>query len=295
MTVAIIGAGLAGLTCARVLMETGHAVRLFDKGRAPGGRLATKRLDARGTTLRIDHGAQYLRPRDTGFAALLAAYGAAPWPDEDRFVPTPSMSALPRAMAEGLDIALGHTVANLQRDGAGWRVDGEGPFETIVLTAPAPQTAALLVPVVPELAAMLSRVVYAPCWTWLAAFDAPLPLPDALRPDAGPIGWAARNNSKPGRDAMEAWVVQATPEWSRANLEATPDIIAAALRKALDAPAPIAEATHRWRYSLVETALERDCIWDAGRGIGIAGDFCIAGRAEAAFLSGRAMAEAILA
>ncbi|MCX7373256.1 MAG: FAD-dependent oxidoreductase, partial [Alphaproteobacteria bacterium] len=265
MTVAIIGAGLAGLTCARVLMETGHAVRLFDKGRAPGGRLATKRLDARGTTLRIDHGAQYLRPRDTGFAALLAAYGAAPWPDEDRFVPTPSMSALPRAMAEGLDIALGHTVANLRRDGAGWRVDGEGPFETIVLTAPAPQSAALLAPVAPELAAMLSRVVYAPCWTWLAAFDAPLPLPDALRPDAGPIGWAARNNSKPGRDAMEAWVVQATPEWSRANLEATPDIIAAALRKALDAPAPIAEATHRWRYSLVETALERDCIWDAGR------------------------------
>ena len=295
MTVAIIGAGLAGLTCARVLMETGHAVRLFDKGRAPGGRLATKRLDARGTTLRIDHGAQYLRPRDTGFAALLAAYGAAPWPDEDRFVATPSMSALPRAMAEGLDIALGHTVATLRRDGAGWRVDGEGPFETIVLTAPAPQSAALLAPVAPELAAMLSRVVYAPCWTWLAAFDAPLPLPDALRPDAGPIGWAARNNSKPGRDAMEAWVVQATPEWSRANLEAAPDIIAAALRKALDAPAPIAEATHRWRYSLVETALERDCIWDAGRGIGIAGDFCIAGRAEAAFLSGRAMAEAILA
>ena len=295
MTVAIIGAGLAGLTCARVLMEAGHAVRLFDKGRAPGGRLATKRLDAHGTTLRIDHGAQYLRPRDTGFAALLAAYGAAPWPDEDRFVPTPSMSALPRAMAEGLDIALGHTVANLRRDGAGWRVDGEGPFETIVLTAPAPQSAALLAPVAPELAAMLSRVVYAPCWTWLAAFDAPLPLPDALRPDAGPIGWAARNNSKPGRDAMEAWVVQATPEWSRANLEATPDIIAAAMRKALDAPAPIAEATHRWRYSLVETALERDCIWDAGRGIGIAGDFCIAGRAEAAFLSGRAMAEVILA
>ena len=295
MSIAIIGAGLAGLTCARVLVEAGLAVRLFDKGRAPGGRLATKRLDVGGTTLRIDHGAQYLRPRDAGFAALLAAYGAAPWPDEDRFVPIPSMSALPRALAEGLDIALGRTVSSLRRDGAGWRVDGEGPFDTVVLTAPAPQSAALLAEAAPELAAMLSRVTYAPCWTWLAAFEAPLPWPDALRPDAGPIGWAARNNSKPGRDAAEAWVVQATPEWSRAHLEADPASIASALRAALDAPPPLAEATHRWRYSLVEAALDRDCIWDAGRGVGIAGDFCIAGRAEAAFLSGRALAEAILA
>lgn len=295
MTVAVIGAGLAGLTCARVLLEAGRDVRLFDKGRAPGGRMATKRLDVGGVTLRIDHGAQYLRPRDAGFAALLAAYGAAPWPDEDRFVPTPSMSALPRALAEGLDITLGHTVNALRRDEAGWRVDGQGPFEAVVLTAPAPQSATLLAGIAPELAAMLARVIYAPCWTWMAAFDTPLPLPDALRPDAGPIGWAARNGSKPGRDAMEAWVVQATPAWSRAHLEDAPGAIAAALRAALDAPAPLAEAVHRWRYSLVETALDRDCIWDAGRGIGIAGDFCIAGRAEAAFLSGRAVAEAILA
>jgi len=295
MTIAIIGAGLAGLACARALAESGRAVRLYDKGRAPGGRLATKRLEVGGATLRIDHGAQYLRPRDAGFAALLAAYGAAPWPDEDRFVPVPAMSALPRSLAEGLEITPGHTVTALRRADDAWWVDAAGPFEAVVLTAPAPQTATLLAPVAPELAAFLSRVVYAPCWTWLAAFDAKLPLPDALRPDAGPIGWAARNNSKPGRDAMEAWVVQASPDWSRAHLEDTPDAVAAALREALGAPAPRAQATHRWRYSLVETALDRDCIWDAGRGIGLAGDFCIAGRAEAAFLSGRALAEAMLA
>lgn len=295
MSIAVIGAGLAGLTCARALAGSGRAVRLFDKGRAPGGRLATRRLDVGGTTLRIDHGAQYLRPRDAGFAALLAAHGAAPWPDEDRFVPVPAMSALPRALAGGLEISLGHTVTALRRADDAWWLDAEGPFEAVVLTAPAPQSAALLAPVAPELAAFLARVVYAPCWTWLAAFDAPLPLPDALRPDAGPVGWAARNNSKPGRDAMEAWVVQASPDWSRAHLEDAPDAIAAALREAIGAPAPRAQAAHRWRYSLVETALDRDCLWDAGRGIGLAGDFCIAGRAEAAFLSGRALAEAMLA
>ena len=34
----IIGAGIAGLACAARLAAAGYAVRLFDKGRRPGGR-----------------------------------------------------------------------------------------------------------------------------------------------------------------------------------------------------------------------------------------------------------------
>jgi renalase len=306
MRVGIIGAGLAGLTVARILDDCGHSVRLFDKGRAVGGRLATKRLDVNGHTLRLDHGAQYLRPRDPGFAALLLAHGAAPWPDAERFVPVPAFSALPRAMAEGLDCLTGCTIAAMAREAEGWLLDDgahrHGPFDAVVLTAPAPQSAALLRAPAPELAAMLGGVAYAPCWTWLAAFDAPLPHPDVLRPASGPIGWAARHNARPGRDATEAWVVQATATWSRAHLDETPgsiaDLLHAALRAlahdALGTPPPLAEATHRWRYALAETPLGRDCVWDAGRGIGLAGDFCLGARAEAAYLSGRALAEAML-
>ena len=40
MQVAIIGAGMAGLTCASRLAEAGHDVAVFDKGRGPGGRMA---------------------------------------------------------------------------------------------------------------------------------------------------------------------------------------------------------------------------------------------------------------
>jgi len=90
-------------------------------------------------------------------------------------------------------------------------------------------------------------------------------------------------------------VVQATPAWSRAHLEDDAGAVGAALRAALGAPEPTVEATHRWRYSLVEQALGRPCIWDGSRALGLAGDFCLAGRAEAAWFSGRAMAEAILA
>ncbi|TGN44114.1 FAD-dependent oxidoreductase, partial [Paracoccus liaowanqingii] len=64
--VAIIGAGLAGLTCAGRLAQAGLSVTLFDKGRGPGGRLATRRAD---DGLRFDHGALWLAARDPGFAA----------------------------------------------------------------------------------------------------------------------------------------------------------------------------------------------------------------------------------
>lgn len=40
-TIAIIGAGMAGLTCARGLADAGLHPVVFDKGRGIGGRLAT--------------------------------------------------------------------------------------------------------------------------------------------------------------------------------------------------------------------------------------------------------------
>jgi len=323
MKIAIIGAGLAGLACARALAASGHQVRLFDKGRAAGGRLATRRLEHDGQTIRFDHGAQYLRVRHAGFGRLLAEQGCQPWPpsedgeDGPRLVPVPAMSALPRALAQGLDLTTGVHVAALRRQDEGWMlghvpaavVKGpiappllqntglepvwEGPFDAVALTAPAPQSAALLAVPAPDLAEALEVVEYAPCWSWMAAFAEPLPLPDTLRPDLGPIGWAARNTSKPGREGPEAWVVQTAPQWSREHLESSPEQVSAALRAVLRAPEPLVQAAHRWRYSLVERALGRPCLWDAGLKLGVAGDFCLAGRAESAFLSGEALAQAI--
>jgi hypothetical protein len=39
--IAIIGAGLAGLTCGKALQQAGHDVVIFEKSRGIGGRLAT--------------------------------------------------------------------------------------------------------------------------------------------------------------------------------------------------------------------------------------------------------------
>lgn len=298
--IAIIGAGLAGLSVARDLVAAGRRVQVFDKGRGLGGRLATRRLTHAGAEHRFDHGAQYLRASGASFAALLDAAGAAPWPDGDRRVPRPGISALARHMGQGLDIATATEVTALRRDDSGWHLEHQsglaGPFAAVLVTIPAPQAIPIFAPHAPMLAARLGAIRYAPCWTVLAAFAARLDRPDTLR-HAAPIGWAARDSAKPGRDAaQENWVVQADPEFSRAHLEATPESVIAPLLDALAPhrpPALFAQA-HRWRYALVEAALEEPCLWDAAEGLGYASDGCIAGRAEAAFDSGRALAARVL-
>lgn len=318
-TAAVIGAGLAGLACARALAEAGVSVRLFDKGRAPGGRLATRRAETEGgLRLGFDHGAQYLTARGEGFAALLAAH-AVPWPAvadrEGARVGTPGMSALPRALAAGLDVAASRSVVGLDRDGDRWSVlshagdlargpapeappEREGPFDAVAVAVPHPQAAPLLPP---SLADALAPVRVAPCWALLAAFDSPLALPDTLRPDGHAIAWAARDSAKPGRTAeAECWVVHAGPAWTRANLERRPEDVAPALLDLLAGlagplPRVLHAQAHRWRYALVEAPLGTPCLVDAAARIGACGDWCLGPRAEHAWDSGTALAARLLA
>ncbi|TCZ61376.1 NAD(P)/FAD-dependent oxidoreductase [Roseicella aquatilis] len=318
--IAVIGAGLAGLSCARALQARGAVIRLFDKGRAAGGRLATRRAEAAGLPLQFDHGAQYLTARSEGFAALLRECGAAPWGGPGRLVGTPGMSALPRRLAAGLDLVAARHVTAIEGAPGAWVVRHldattvrpgrplppgvparEGPFDAVALALPPEQAAPLVAPHAPSWPARLAAVRLAPCWTVMAAFAAPLPLPDSLRPEEdGAIGWAARDSSKPGRPAgAECWVVQGGPDWSRAHLEDTPEQVIPALLAALgaragrDLPAPIHAAAHRWRYSLVEAPLGQPCLHDPALRLGLAGDWCLAGRAESAFESGTALAAAM--
>ena len=70
--IAIIGAGMAGLACARMLAVAGMMPVILDKGRGIGGRLATRRAPE---GRQFDHGAQYVTAKDPGFAALLTDQG----------------------------------------------------------------------------------------------------------------------------------------------------------------------------------------------------------------------------
>jgi len=285
MRAAVIGAGVAGLVCARALSGRGAAVTVFEKGRAPGGRLSTRRAEG----LSFDNGAPTLAPgrwwRELPVPAPALGEFAG------RIVPLPAMSALCRALADGLTVASSVHVGSITADGAHARFalrDGEGrplgEFDRVAITAPAPQAAELLADPAPLLAEVAEAATFDPCWSVMAAWDEPLEIErDWLRDGkpGAPVGWAARESAKPGREPGERWTVQAGPRWSDEHLEDHPDEVARTLVAALGVsllagplPPPELLLAHRWRYARVRTPLPQPCLVDAAAGIGAGGDWC---------------------
>ncbi|MDM7984677.1 MAG: FAD-dependent oxidoreductase [Maricaulis sp.] len=309
MTLAIIGAGMAGLSCASQLRRAGLNPVVFEKSRGTGGRLATRRSAHGG----FDHGAQFVTARDAGFEAYLdhaAGLGrAAHWADpasgdESWWTGTPGMSGLVKPMLEGLDVRTGQRVAQMRREGPGWvlslETSEEQTFDTVLLAVPVVQALDLLAG---HAAAFpgLESVDIAPCWTGMFVFDEALPSTQSVIQRAGDIAWAAREASRPQREGdTERWVVQASAGWSRQHLEETPEAVLPLLLEQFGAaagatvPEPVHADVHRWRYAKVERPLGQACLWDDALQLGLAGDWCLAARVEAAFLSGRALADAVV-
>ena len=308
MQIAIVGAGMAGLSCATRLAALGHEIALFDKGRGPGGRMATRRVEADGTTLSFDHGAQYFTARDPRFVEQVARWEregvVARWDaaGKDAWVGTPAMNAPIKAMAGRHDVQFGTRIEQLLRDGDGWQLDGEGApdrrFDAVVVALPAEQAGPLLQQHASAMGDLADTTSSAPCWTIMAAFEQRLPSEQDTIRHHGAIGWAARNNAKPGRGSAECWVVQASPDWSRTHLEDEATAVETALldqlADAIGAPLPprLAISAHRWRFARSGAAGE-EVLWDAQQRIGVCGDWLIGPRVEAAYLSGRILAETV--
>lgn len=306
--VAIVGTGITGLTCARALVEAGWQVRLYDKGRGIGGRLATRRTE---TGLRFDHGAQYLCPRDPAFAALLQGLvtvgHVADWPEgpEGGWVGLPGMAQVGRALGQGLDVVQGAMVTGLRREGTGWQLRVDERTEAadlVVLAIPAPQARDLLGQdhrFAPELAA----VRYQANVTVMLGLDRVAPRPLATRRSEGALAWIAQDGTKPGRQGqpLTTWVVQADPDWSMAHIDLPfaelADLVAPQLLALLGAdPAQLQhKAAHRWLYAQADRPLGRPFLVDDMTGLIVGGDWALGPSAEDGWASGRAMAAHLLA
>jgi predicted NAD/FAD-dependent oxidoreductase len=216
------------------------------------------------------------------------------------------MSAVTRDLARGLEIRSGIRVSSVTKAGEGWQLTAEdgtalGRFDVTFVTVPAPQAEPLLAQS-PELAGAALRARLRPCCAVLAAFDRPLDVPlDGAFVEHPILSWAARDSSKPGRPAGEAWVLHAGGEWSEAHLERDPrdavPRLLSAFEEALDRrlPPTTYATAHRWRYALPDPPLDVPCLYDAGARIGAGGDWCGGPRIEGAFRSGAALAERVLA
>ncbi len=309
--VAIIGAGMAGLSCASELAERGIKSVLFDKGRGPGGRMASRRADVAGETVRFDHGTRYFTASDREFATQVSLWidggFVAPWPaaGEGHFVGQPGMNGPLAAMASDLEVHWGARVLSVLREGGLWKLsfeDGAREFADIVVAIPPEQVAVLLADVAPKFAALAAGVISQPCWTVMSAFDRRLPIDlDVLSDPDAPIWEASRDSAKPGRSGTECWVLQASPGQSCAILEyeaadAGVELLARFFDQTdIEPVPPIHIAAHRWRYAAAEPVQGAAARADAERALTLAGDWLVSPDVQGAWLSGRAAAFALAA
>ncbi|GIU66324.1 NAD(P)/FAD-dependent oxidoreductase [Candidatus Phycosocius spiralis] len=324
--IAIIGTGVAGLSCARVLARAGVSVSLFDKGRGPGGRLSTRRVECPYGPISFDHGAQYFTARDPHFKAEIAQLEAlgfvARWPGrflhmaqgghtkslsaEALYIGTPGMNALVRGLARDLNPTWGQRVAGLIGEKGAWQLVFEDATQSetythIICAVPAEQVGDLIGREAPSLKVLAQAVSSQPCWTGMFGFEAPLDLDwDLMRFEDHPVlDVVSTSLHKPGRSGPPAYVVQARADWSVAHLEAPADVIAEALLEVLlslsDATQkPLVSLAHRWRYARVDGQHGVGCAFDPESGIGVCGDWLSGPRIESAWQSGHALGDKLL-
>lgn len=325
---AVVGAGIAGLSAASELRKLGHDVVVFERARGPGGRAATRRVDgiempkaARGATLAFDHGAQYFTVRDPRFQAVvdgwlrdrlvakwdgrIVSFDSEGWEDlpaaTDRYVGIPGMSAIARSMADTLGVRYEQRVEQVRQkpDATLLLEPGLGEFDRVILAVAAEQ-AKPLVAHIPELSAALASVVAQPCWAVLTAFEERVPARfDGAFVHGSPLGWVARNQSKPKREwKVDTWVLHATTTWSRMHLEDDPEVVGSVLMEAFHdlipngLPRAFYASAHRWRLASVDPPLAVGAI-HRGR-ITLCGDWCLGNRIEDAYLSGLAACQGTL-
>ncbi len=234
--VAVIGAGLAGLTCAQQLRQAGYQVIVLEKSRGLGGRAATRRL----LDTCADHGLRYLDEqgnrsqefidrllsagvitRWTEVAHTLSTSGqiradAAPSP---RYIAPAGMSAIAKELAIDLDVRRNQRVGSIFPTRQGWKFTIEADqtiaapvvARSLVVAIPAPQALALLEPIadseafvdfeeleeLKEMQLKLRSVQFDPCITAIAVY------PAARLADLQAVVWKALTLE---RDPILKWI-----------------------------------------------------------------------------------------
>lgn len=320
----IIGAGLAGLVAAKTLGDRDRTVRLIDKGRSVGGRLATRRI---GDAV-LDHGAQFFTTRSDEFTAAVAAWVDVGVVEEwcrgfdgegdgyPRYRTAGGMNQLAKHLRSQLppsvEVLTSHRAASIIPLADGFAISYDGatrsPDESraVLTTAPVPQTLELLDSGglrIDDATAGIRNIAYHKVVGLLTTLDRPAPFgPTGARqtPDDPTFTFSCDNATK-GISPVPAATFHAAHSlsaelWDRSDAE-----ILASLRPAaqdlLGGASIIDVQVKKWRYAgPVEPWPDRCAVIATSPGpVVVAGDAFGGPKVEGAFLSGLAAAEAILA
>ncbi|USX53819.1 NAD(P)/FAD-dependent oxidoreductase [Lentzea sp. HUAS12] len=297
--VVVVGAGIAGLSCARALSEGGARVRVLERGRVVGGRLASRRINGR----YADIGAAYLVADDPAFVAQTESWQARglarPWTDTLRVYPAGTdargpvrwaapggLRSLATDLADGLDVRLSTPVDSVESIAQ--------DADAVVLAMPGPQALKLSPP--PAIASAAASQSWRPVIAAVLTYPARSwnGLRGAFVNDHPVLATVCDDGDRRG-DAAPVLVAHSTPELASEHLDAPAEagpILASAVGVLLDIAASPQIETHRWTYAQPEKGFEVPYARDGQ--VWLCGDAFGRPRVQTAWLSGRAVARALL-
>ena len=330
--VIVIGAGMAGLTCAHQLKQAGLDVTIVEKSAGVGGRMATRRLQ--GTW--VDHGAQLLSVKSDSFGRFVRKLeekgiikewtrdvyqlsGAGLYPPSaearhSRYCCPMGMTAIAKYLASEIPIISNTRVVGVSHNENKWELstDRQEILETsaIVSTIPAPQFLPIFEEVLapaPSFLQAVKSVKFAPSVTIMAGYNVNNAVPDqwqAIQCVDDPIlNWISYDSSKHQDKAVQpVFVFQSTAEFAKQSMEEVDLEIAG--KPLLNQVGRLLEKwlanpewwqVHRWRYALAEEFLGVSCLSTSiPLSLVCAGDWCAGKNIEAAYQSGIAAAESAI-
>ncbi len=328
--IAVIGAGIAGLSAARTLVDHRCDVSVFDRGRIAGGRIATRHPRPDTDRSAVDHGAPAFSVTDPRFGRHLRAWitqgYCARWTHTEHqngttkqahaFVGQPTMDALCSHLGNGIPTHHDTTVTAVTRDDSGaYRLaidtgsdnaqTDTGPFDAVILAAAPPQSQRLLADLDPSLHDQVGRITTAPAWVLMLELEHPADgAPEVIRLEHPVLQTLIRIDTKPGREhrpGQSVWAAHATADWAASRLDAPRDHIQTALLDAtIEALAPhlgtvadqhvLHARVHRWSFARTDATIDARCIASNDGTLIICGDGFAGNTVESAFLSGQAAA-----
>ncbi len=308
--VLIVGAGLAGVACARALDSAGVGVRLIERSGRSGGRMSSPPLHDRP----VDLGAAYFTVSDDEFSSLVSGWAlrglATPWTDTlrsrdadgswsqksgpTRWSAPGGLRSLVADLAQGLPIETRRTVSAVT---PGPAVDGEAAT-AVVLAMPDPQAARLLDP-----ALRAATVVADRAWNPVIAVALGYErrgwdeLPAAFVNGHPDVALIADDGARRG-DGAAVLVAHTTAERAQRHLDDPDGAVApvvAAVTELLDLPdAPAWTHAHRWTFASPAESRDEEFHLDDDL-VGLAGDSWGASKVQTAWRSGTLLGRALAA
>lgn len=301
----IIGAGIAGLRAAQVLSHASFEVTIVDKGRGVGGRMATRRF----ADTKADHGAQYFSVKSTIFQEFIdeaeKQHIVKSWKVSDRIHPRyicpDGMNALPKFMAQGLDVKLSQKIVRIAH-GVAFTESGEQyDFDQLIISAPIPQVLQLFedsdILLEADEENILSSIQYDPCWAVMAKLKTSgSTIIGGRILENSPVSWIVDNAEK-GLTENTTITIHASADYSQSHLEENAEKVASELIASVSDIVNVEKIDtyqiHRWRYALASQRATAPFLQLKNYPIYIGGDAFGIGNVEGAFLSGEAIAQAI--